>query len=100
MFGGIDAYAESLLGISQAAHQSPGRPHISTVWRWINRGIRGIKLETVMIGGRRYTSAEALERFFERTTAAAAGEAPPVRTSRQRQRDIARAERELQEAGI
>lgn len=96
----VDAFVDSLLSIPEAAHQSPGRPHIATVWRWINRGVRGVKLETVMIGGRRFTSREALERFFASTTAISSGEPLPVRTPRQRRRDIERAERELAEAGI
>lgn len=96
----MDAFVEDLLSINEAAREAPGRPHIATVWRWINRGVRGIKLETVMIGGRRFTSREALEQFFARLTAASAGEPLPIRTSRQRRRDIERAERELAEAGI
>jgi hypothetical protein len=66
----------------------------------MQRGIRGVRLETVMIGGIRYTSCEALERFVAATTAAANGTTPPVRTSRQRQRDFAAAEKELTDSGI
>ncbi|MHB9081060.1 MAG: DUF1580 domain-containing protein [Pirellulaceae bacterium] len=96
----VDAFHDTLLSITQTAHQAPGRPHISTVWRWINRGVRGVKLETVMIGGRRFTSREALDRFYAATTAATSGESIPVRTNRQRTRDIEQARRELAEAGI
>ena len=91
---------EHLLSITVAAREVPGRPHVSTIWRWVNRGIRGIKLETVMVGGRRFTSREALERFHQRITAASAGEPLPVRTTRQLARDIDQARRELEEAGI
>lgn len=49
------------------------RVHISTVFRWRQRGARGVKLETVLIGGNRYTSVEALHRFFAKSTAAAEG---------------------------
>jgi hypothetical protein len=42
----------------------PGAPHISTIHRWMLRGVRGIKLETVLIGGRRYVSDEALNEFL------------------------------------
>jgi hypothetical protein len=59
----IDISNEFLLTISAAAKSLPSRPHISTVWRWIQRGVRGVKLETYLIGGRRFTSREALERF-------------------------------------
>ena len=40
----------------------------STLHRWRLRGCRGIKLETLLIGGTRTTSAEALQRFFSATT--------------------------------
>jgi len=96
----IDIRSEQLLSINGATKSLHGRPHISTVWRWIQRGVRGVKLETVLIGGRRYTSNEALERFVSRTTAAAAGEPAPTRTPTQRQRAILAAERELAAAGI
>lgn len=49
-------------------------------------------LETVVIGGRRFTSREALDRFVERTTAAADGQPLPVRTPRQRERAVQEAE--------
>ena len=96
----IDFQAESLLTLNQAAHSLPGRPHVSTIHRWRFRGVRGVQLETCMVGGRRYTSREALERFSAATTAAANGEPAPRRTNRQRQREIARAEQELNDAGI
>ena len=46
------------------------RPNVSTVWRWAQRGVCGVTLETVLIGGRRYTSRVALQSFVERSTAA------------------------------
>lgn len=94
----IDIHSDSLLTISQAAKSLPMRPNVSTVWRWVQRGVRGVKLDTVLVGGRRYTSKEALQSFIEQSTAAA--DAPPVRTSRQREASISKAEAELDEAGI
>jgi hypothetical protein len=44
------------------------RVHISTVFRWHQRGVRGIKLETILMGGGRFTSVEALIRFCDATT--------------------------------
>ena len=43
----------------------------SAVYRWALHGIRGVKLETYKIGGRRFTSVEALHRFVENLNAAA-----------------------------
>lgn len=91
----IDIFCERLLSFKEAAKESPGRPHLSTLHRWRLRGIRGIKLETVRLGGKRFTSREALERFATRTTAVANGEPAPLRTPRHRKRSIEQAEREL-----
>jgi len=91
----IDVNSEHIVSFAEAPATLPGRPHISTLHRWRLRGIRGHRLETCLIGGRRYTSSEALERFVAATTAAAAGEPPPVRTPRQRERDIKAAEQRI-----
>ena len=96
----IDFQSETLLSFSQATKGLPGRPHLSTLHRWRLRGIRGVRLETCMVGGRRYTSREALQRFSDAITAAATGERAPCRTSRQRRRDIDAVERDLNEAGL
>ncbi|MBN1854575.1 MAG: DUF1580 domain-containing protein [Pirellulales bacterium] len=86
--------------MAEAAESLPGQPNSATLWRWRTYGARGVKLETILIGGRRYTSREALERFIERTTAAADGISCPARTHRQREKAIAAAERELEALGI
>ena len=88
------------LTLSQAAKTLPGRPHLSTLHRWRQRGVRGIKLQTALVGGRRYTTRAWLDEFIDAITAAADGDARAVRSSRRRERDIAAAERELEEAGI
>lgn len=41
-----------------------GRPvHRSTIHRWIAVGVGGHRLEAIQIGGTRFSSAEALQRF-------------------------------------
>jgi hypothetical protein len=94
----IDAEREELLTLTEAANSLPGRPNITTLWRWRNRGVRGVRLETVLVGGKRFTSREALARFHQAVNAAADGVQVRSCTNRQRERDIARAEKELQEA--
>jgi hypothetical protein len=101
----IQTDQETILSLSRAARSLPSRSgkrgvSTSTIWRWCARGIRGIRLETILIGGIRYTSAEALQRFFSATTAAADGTAISTATPISRQRAIAAAERELSEAGM
>ena len=38
--------------------------HPCTVWRWIQKGVRGVRLEHIRVGRRILTSDEAVERFF------------------------------------
>lgn len=91
---------ETFLTLQQAAKRLPGRRHISSVFRYAHKGVRGIRLETIVVGGRRYTSVEALDRFIIATTAAADGKPAPARTAKHRQRAVEAAERELDRAGI
>lgn len=60
----IDISRERLLRLSEVPAEVPGQPHPSTVVRWWRVGVRGVKLETILIGGRRFTSVEAIERFI------------------------------------
>lgn len=96
----VDLLSENRVSMTELARQLDVT--IPTIWRWRQRGVRGVQLETFMLGGRRYTTQEAHCRFVERTTAAANGTQPSAttRNSRQRQAAIARAERELDAAGI
>ena len=101
----IDVVHEQVLPLTAAARELPSRSgalgvNVSTVWRWSLRGIRGVRLETVLVGGIRMTSREALQRFFSAATAAANGETPSAQTCKQRQRAIDEAEAELSAAGI
>lgn len=90
-----DISSTKYLSFAEAAKLLPGRPHISTLHRWRTRGIKGIRLITKKIGGRRVVEFAELERFIEAVTCAADGTPAPIRTSRQRQRAIEAAEREL-----
>ena len=44
--------------------------NVTTAWRWAEKGVRGVKLESFYVGGRRYTSEEAFVRFNSRITMA------------------------------
>jgi hypothetical protein len=84
----IDTSAEQPIPLSLAARETPNRQgergvNVATVWRWSLRGIRGCKLETILIGGQRMTSREALQRFFVATTAAADRSDTAMGTSRE-----------------
>lgn len=49
---------------------NPVRLSRSTGYRWSRHGLRGVVLETVQVGGSRFTSLEALQRFVADLTAA------------------------------
>jgi hypothetical protein len=60
---------ENILSLSQARNEldkvTGHRPDKATLCRWIKRGVGGVKLEAVRLGGRSiYTSTEALHRFI------------------------------------
>ena len=46
--------------------EDASRLHVATVYRWASKGIRGQRLETEHHGSKRFTSAEAIERFITR----------------------------------
>ncbi len=66
----IDIRNEELLTLEQAAQLLPGKPARLTVWRWCRAGIRDIRLDSVVIGARRYTSHRALAEFAASLTKA------------------------------
>ena len=72
----IDISSEELLSLKAAARRLPDARHYSTLFKWATSGTKYGRLETCVIGGQRYTSVEALQRFIERSTAAANGEGP------------------------
>ncbi len=63
---------EQLVGLSDVPGMLPSiggkRVHRATVYRWVQRGIRGHRLEALCVGGRRVTSRQALDRFFQALT--------------------------------
>lgn len=64
----MDLGTETPLTLSEAALIVPrlsGKPaKVRTLYKWARQGVRGISLETAMIGGRLVTSRQALDRFF------------------------------------
>ncbi len=76
----IDLSNETVFLVTEAPKHIPGRPSQASVWRWVLQGCGGIKLESILIGGRRLTSTEAIQRFADARTAQASGEPIPSRT--------------------
>lgn len=107
----IDFRQEMIVTLNQAARVVPkrrrGRPaHVGTLYRWASRGCRGVKLESIQIGGSRCTSMEALQRFFDRLSkqdegsGAAAVTPSPRRLRDQRSREEERTTRLLDQLGL
>lgn len=97
----------SYVSLAEAAKVIPGRASgkrvsINTLWRWCTRGVHGIRLRSVLVGGHRCTTRPWLEEFIEAITSAADPPerlgAPQVRTQRQRQSASDRAADELKAA--
>ncbi|WP_417851295.1 DUF1580 domain-containing protein [Thalassoglobus sp.] len=64
----INLKTETILTFREAAEHIPGSPHLSTLHRWVKYGLKGIRLESCLVGGRRVTSLEAVGRFSEAIT--------------------------------
>jgi Protein of unknown function (DUF1580) len=80
----IDPFTETVGTFSKLAKMLPhtrnNRPvHANTLRRWAFIGRRGVKLETIVIGGVTCSSREALTRFFERLTNLKQPDPQPVR---------------------
>ena len=94
----IDHEIEELIPFEVCGQHIPGRPDRSTTYRWWLKGVRGAKLETLLIGNKRFTSREAIGRFI---AAQNATETPvPQFTPSQRTRMSEAARKELQAIGI
>jgi hypothetical protein len=99
---------ERVVTFSQAAEHLPKingkKIHVSAIWRWAREGVRGVRLEALLMGGRWLTSVQALERFG--TAVAATGRdtgnpTPPRKRGRpSREKAIAAARADLARAGI
>ncbi len=64
----IDLNKERPISLMEATKMLPSRPNgkrftVATLFRWAMKGLRGAKLETILVGQCRYTSLEALGRF-------------------------------------
>lgn len=67
-----DILSGTLIPVAVVAKRRTGsRPSRATIWRWINKGTRGGKLDAVHHGGQWRTTAEAFDDFLSRQTEAA-----------------------------
>jgi hypothetical protein len=98
----IDIRTEKLITLAAATKFVPRRrrgrkPHVSTLYRWASKsGHRGVRLETIRVGGSLCTSTEALQRFFDALTT---GGSEPCE-ARATKHNQTRIEKELQQFGL
>lgn len=97
---------ETVIGIGAGCREFPPNGiSDATMARFIQKGVKVkatgefVKLETFKIGGRRFTSLEAIDRFIVAQNADDAPATPAV-TATQRRRQSEAARQELAKAGI
>lgn len=101
----INTATEELIEFRKAMAHFPGRkPCIQTGYRWASRGVElkdgsRVILETLNVGGTKYTSAAAIQRFIEAQNAPSESSPAPV-SPKQRERQSTVARRELAAMGI
>lgn len=98
----IDVTNETLILPTEASKILPKQKgkklNVSTVYRWMQTGLRGHRLEFICIGGTRFTSHEALNRFFHRVTDATTGNTST--TQRSNAKSAKQAADELDKIGL
>lgn len=63
------------------------RPHIATIHRWRQRGLRGVRLQTTFVGGHRRTTTRWLLELFDNLHAAHDGTPAAIRHVRSKSRE-------------
>jgi len=94
---------EKLFSVATAVERVTGqRLDPSSLQRWRKKGVSGVTLNTVRVGGRRMCSKADVRQFLEKVTAQADGEQASgvAHTNRQRQAAINQAEVDLDKFGI
>lgn len=99
----IDMAKENLIAFRDVPKRLPRRPngktiHISVVYRWASKGIKGVILESLCVGGTQYSSIEALQRFADAITSNRPDSPTPIsRMTKTRQAQAQQAERQVRE---
>lgn len=98
----IDPLAEELLTLREAAKLLPGangkKASYASIWRWAQRGVRGHRLPTVLVGGTRYTTTGAIQDWVQQTSAGPS-DGSRERTPSHRAKAVEIANRQLEEMG-
>jgi hypothetical protein len=66
IFGDLSLLDESLISLETAAQHFPVKVSKPTLERYLRQGKRGVRLESVLLVNRRFTTKEAVMRFIHR----------------------------------
>jgi hypothetical protein len=98
----INPETETLILPKDVCRMFPGRSgngiSLSTVWRWMLQGRKRQKLDSLIVGGTRYTSKEAVQRFVAGLNGGQRGQSAQQRDDRTR--EARRVEHELAAEGF
>ena len=59
----VNGFRAAILSLTEVAQQM--HVHVGTVHRWVHSGVRGRRLPSVLVGGRRYVRISDLEAFLQ-----------------------------------
>jgi hypothetical protein len=100
----VDTTTETLIPLTKVPRyiHSPSPPHLSTVMRWVLRGVGNppVKLATVKVGGRRYTTQVAIDAFISATSSQTPASGTSAVRDRAHEAAVRRAEHELDADGV
>ena len=97
----IDTFNEDIISIDDAdkhvARLSRKKRNRAKIIRWANRGVAGVRLRTISIGGEIFTSKQALNEFLNESRLAkqkrhSQSTSKGIQSSRQAQQDADQAE--------
>ena len=74
------------------------RVHKSTLYRWADRGLKGVKLEVTFAGGHKRTTENLIREFFAKVSIASS--CAPISTRSTNRKRLRAAARDLEKAGI
>jgi hypothetical protein len=87
--------------IAEAHPRADGRKvSLASLYRWLQRGISGVKLESLLVGGLRHTSLAAYHRFIVNVTAAKDGRPAEATTPRNEEKRRAGVSAKLDALGV
>lgn len=92
--------SDTWIPFAKACRLVPGRVSLSTLHRWRLHGVRGVRLRSWKVGGRRFTSPAAIQEFIRELTRVQDGAAPPQSGQEAPDERVRRAERELDREGV